>query len=246
MKKKKISFMILVMFCMVFVGVFSFSDTAYAKKITSFAQVKKMALKKVKNAIVTEMDKDYEKGILVYEVHLLKGTKEYELTYRASDGKMLSYGWEQKKIDRRSKKKVMSESKCKKLARKEVPGGKITSIRKTRDDGIIKYKVKMQKDNKKYELEYHARTCKLLEYEWELKVKTNNSNKYIGVAKAKKIALKEVPGGTVVKVEFDKDDGVPIYEVEIIKDYYEYDIEIHAKTGKILDIDIDGVEYIYD
>lgn len=245
MKKKKNSLIILMMFCMAFVSVFCVSDTVYAKKITSFAQVKKMAQKKVKNAVVTEMDKDYEKGVLVYEVHLLKGTKEYELIYRASDGKMLSYEWEEKKIDRHSKKKVMSESKCRKLALKEVSGGKIISIRKTRDDGIIKYKVKLQKSDKKYELEYHAKTCKLIEYKWELKTKTTNKNNYIGVEKAKKIALKEVPDGTVIKVEFDKDDGVPVYEVEVIKDYSEYEIKIHAKTGKILDIDIEDIN-MYD
>jgi uncharacterized membrane protein YkoI len=39
------------------------------------------------------------------------------------------------------------------------------------------------------------------------------------------------------------DDGVPVYEVEIIKGDYEYDVEIHAKTGKILEVDKD---YIYD
>ena len=58
----------------------------------------------------------------------------------------------------------MSESKCRSLAQKKVPGASITSIRLKYDDGIDQYKVKMKKGNKKYELEYHARTRELIGY----------------------------------------------------------------------------------
>ena len=30
---------------------------------------------------------------------------------------------------------------------------------------------------------------------------------------------------------------MPVYEVKLIKDEFEYEIEIHAKTGKILEIE---------
>lgn len=174
----------------------------------------------------------------------MKGKKEYELTYRASDAKLISYKWEIASwYITKGKGKIISKSKCKKLAKKEVSGGSITSLVKKRSDGIDIYKVKMKKGSKKYELEFHARTGKLLEYEWELTTKSSNKNNYIGTAKAKEIALKKVGGGHVIKVEFDMDDGVPVYEVEIIKGDYEYDVEIHAKTGKILEVDKD---YIYD
>ena len=45
----------------------------------------------------------------------------------------------------------------------------------------------------------------------------------------------------MIKVEFDMDDGVPVYEVEVINGEYEYDVEIHAKTGTILDVDMDHI-----
>ena len=98
----------------------------------------------------------------------------------------------------------------------------------------------MKKSNKKYELKFHARTGKLLEYEWELTRKTNNKD-YIGEKKAKQIALKEVGGGKVIKIEFDMDDGVPVYEVEIVEDDMEYERIIHAVTGAILEIDMDSI-----
>ena len=52
--------------------------------------------------------------------------------------------------------------------------------------------------------------------------------------KAKTIALSKAPGATVVKVKFDKDDGVAVYEVDMVEGIYEYEVEINARTGKII------------
>ncbi len=232
---------VLMMMCLMSL-ILLYPETVSAKKITSINQAEQKALKKVKSATVTEIDKDYDDGVLVYEVHLIKGTKEYDITYRASDGKTLSYGWEENAVNRTSKKKIMSKASCKKLAKKKVKNAKITSIVKKTDDGVVVYKLKMKTKSKKYELVYHARTRKLLEYDWELITKTSDKtsrDKYIGVKKVKEIALKKVPNADVVKVEFDMDDGVPVYEVELIKGRYEYDLKIHAKTGKILEYEED-------
>lgn len=73
--------MVFMMVCFAMAGIFLDSATAYAKGITSTGQAGKMALEEVKKATVLEVDMDYEKGKLVYEVHLLKGTKEYEYGY---------------------------------------------------------------------------------------------------------------------------------------------------------------------
>ncbi|MCM1498475.1 MAG: PepSY domain-containing protein [Clostridium sp.] len=249
MKMRSKFLMIFVMVCLVAVGVCLSSEVSYAKGITSVKQAEKKALQEVKGAMVTEVDMDYENGTLVYEIQLMKGTKEYDITYRASDGKKIAYGWEENNTGRYSKKKIMSESKCRTLAKKKVKGAKITSITSKYDDGINIYKVKMSSDTKKYELKYNARTRKLIDYEWELvSKKTNNQSAYIGKDKAKEIALGKVPGARVIKVELDKDDGVPVYEVELIKDSYEYEIKIHAKTGKILEFEsepIDDDDYYY-
>ena len=246
---KRNFFMIFMMICLVVTGVLLTSEVSYAEKITSAKQAEKKALKEVKRAIVTEVDKDYEKGILVYEIQLMKGTKEYDITYRASDGKLIAYGWEEKNTGRYSKKKIMSESKCRKLAKKKVKDAKITSITSKYDDGIDIYKVKLVSDTKKYELKFNARTSKLIEYEWELVVKkTNNHDSYIGKDRAKEIALDRVPGATVVEVKlsFDKDPRVPVYKVELIKDANEYEIKIHPTTGKILEVKSEEIDDYYD
>ena len=66
---------------------------------------------------------------------------------------------------------------------------------------------------------------------------------YIGKARAKEIALDHAgltySDVSFVRVELDWDDGRPQYEVEFYSGSKEYDYEIDAATGKILDVDFD-------
>ena len=167
MKRRKMIIIMFMMICLVSVGVLSSQDAVHAKKITSVSQAEKKALKKVKNAVVTEVEKDYENGKLVYEITLVKGTREYELTYRASNGKLLSYSWEQNGQKRNSNKNRISKSSCKKLAKSKVKKASIQSVIGEYDDGSYIYVIKMKKGSKKYTLEYDAATGTLLEYQWK-------------------------------------------------------------------------------
>lgn len=242
MKKRGIPGIIMLIICLVLTNICFIPHTVQAKGITSVRQVRKLAKKQVKGARIDKVEEDYENGKFVYEVELSKGRKEYNLTYRASDGKLISYEWEIHSwyVDNGGGK-LISISKAKRLAKKQVKNAKLTSIMKKHSDGIDVYRVKMKTSKKKYELKIHARTGKVLEYEWKLATKANK--KYIGEERAKEIALQKVGSGTVVKVDFDYDDGVPVYEVDIIKGLYEYEVEIHARTGKILSFEM---EHIYD
>ena len=64
---------------------------------------------------------------------------------------------------------------------------------------------------------------------------------YLSADEAKAIALKHagLSAGQVkgLRAEFDRDDGVPVYEIEFRSGKYEYDYEIHAETGKIREFD---------
>ena len=243
MKFQKKLAVVVTALCLAFFGMFFASDSVYAKSIASLNQAAQLAKKAVKNATVTEMERDYEAGQLVYEIHLVKKTKEYEITYRASDGEMLVYGWEEYNVRKYSNKKTISKSKCRQLALKEAPGAAVTSLVLKYDDGVLIYKVKMNQAGKQYTLKYHAKTGKLIEYEWKLKKQSTDSSPggsaYIGLAKAKQIAIAKAPGATVVKAEFDTDDGIPVYEIELRQGRTEYEFKIHAKTGKILEFDYD-------
>lgn len=230
--------------CLLVTSVCLMPQTVQAKEITSVKQAKKLAKKQVKGAKVVKADMDHEDGKTVYEVVLRKGKKEYNLTYRASDSKLITYEWEIESWHiSNGSGEIISEEEARELAEKQVKNASITSIARKHSDGIDIYKVKMKTSKKKYELKLHARTGKVLEYEWKLVTKKSDSKGYIGEEKAKAIALDKVGSGTVVKVEFDNDDGTPVYDVDIVKGELEYEVKIHAKTGKILKFEM---ESIYD
>lgn len=65
-------------------------------------------------------------------------------------------------------------------------------------------------------------------------VGTANDTAYIGLEKAKEIAIAKAGGGDVVSIELDVDDGVMVYEGEIVYNNVEYDFDINALDGTIL------------
>ena len=71
--------------------------------------------------------------------------------------------------------------------------------------------------------------------------KTTAKASYIGIAKAKNIALNHAKLSsakvTGLKAELDKEKGVYIYEVEFRSGSYEYEYDINAVTGKIIKFD---------
>lgn len=81
-----------------------------------------------------------------------------------------------------------------------------------------------------------------------------SASDYIGVDRAKSIALKHAGLSaskvTFTKTKLDSDDGTKTYEVEFITHHKEYEYEINAYTGKIMDVSIEGIDeddhYGYD
>ena len=113
-------------------GLLAGTDSAYAASISSEAQ----AQQKVTNGTVTEVDRDHENGELVFEVQVVKGSKKYDITYRASDAKIIAYEWEKIYVDPAGSKPLISESKCRQLALKKVKNGTILSLTRKIDDGV--------------------------------------------------------------------------------------------------------------
>lgn len=131
------------------------------------------------------------------------------------------------------------------------------------DSGKLTYEVDFQVDNKEYEYDIDAKTGKILHKETDIDEdyvekndKTNNtstnknnstsnntSTSYIGKTKAKSIAFKNagVSSSKVreLEVEFDKDDGVASYEIDFKVGNKEYSYDINAKTGKIIDKEVE-------
>ena len=51
---------------------------------------------------------------------------------------------------------------------------------------------------------------------------------------AKSIMLNKVPGANILEFSYDGDDKTPKYDGTLIKDNYEYEVDVNAKTGQII------------
>jgi len=67
----------------------------------------------------------------------------------------------------------------------------------------------------------------------------------LAMDEAKAIAVKSV-GGTVTGIELDRELAGDIYEVEVKSKGFEYDLDIDAKTGKVLRTDKDDDDFDND
>ncbi|RJQ66857.1 hypothetical protein D5S17_34245 [Pseudonocardiaceae bacterium YIM PH 21723] len=61
----------------------------------------------------------------------------------------------------------------------------------------------------------------------------------VSEAQAREIAQNRVPGAQITEVDRDHEDGRPVWEIELRKDRVEYEIEVNADNGQIVDYDED-------
>ena len=131
------------------------------------------------------------------------------------------------------------------------------------DDGRMQYEVEFYSGNTEYDYDIDAVTGAILSSDRELEnfqiwnngtsrpsgntsgnTGSASSGNYITAERAQQIALAETPSGsTVVKCQFDWDDGRAQYEIEIRNGWTEYEFEIDAVTGTIFSRDIDNDRY---
>ena len=194
-----------------------------------------------------------------YEIHHTSGKvisheKEYDAP---AETKPASTKATEKPTEKSSS--VIGKDKAKAIALDHagVSASKATNVKVEYDKDDKKYDVEFRYGNCEYDYEIHHTSGKVISHDKEYEAppekatekatekpteKASESSK-IGKDKAKSIALKHagLSSGDVreLQVEYDKDDGVPVYEVEFESGTREYSYEIHAETGKIRSHEID-------
>lgn len=146
---------------------------------------------------------------------------------------------------------TVEEAKAKALADAGLEADQVTftEAKLERDDGRDVYDIEFYTaDYTEYDYEIDARTGKVLDMDYDAESFTPpaSAGTVITPDKAREIALAKVPGATadnVKKLKLERDDGRQIYEVEIIYKEREYELEIDAVSGKILEF---SSESIYD
>ena len=155
-----------------------------------------------------------------------------------------------------SEPKYISESKAQKIALDHAGLSKsqveFVKSKLDIDDGIKLYEIDFNSEKYEYDYEINALTGAIQKYDKELKdiyeykeekpVSSKvSSSKKISAAEAKKIALNHAgvsaESARIIKAEYDNDDGIKLYEVEFRVGAMEYEYEIDAISGKVLDFD---------
>lgn len=117
------------------------------------------------------------------------------------------------------------------------------------DDGILYYDVEFISGSNEYDYDINAKTGAILDKSVEReetekpveKPVEKPAESKISVDEAKAIALKDakLSNVTFLKAELDRDDGVSYYDIEFVSGEYEFEYEINASTGSILDKSVD-------
>ncbi|HJC57799.1 MAG TPA: PepSY domain-containing protein [Candidatus Eisenbergiella intestinipullorum] len=122
------------------------------------------------------------------------------------------------------------------------------------DDGRQVYDVEFYSGSQEYDYEISADDGSVLSFDQEMDdwaraqsgasgtQSSGSQGVSISEADAKSLALAQVPGATeenITKFGQDRDDGRTVYEIEILYDFAEYDIEIDANTGEIVKLEKD-------
>ncbi len=118
------------------------------------------------------------------------------------------------------------------------------------DDGLHVYDVEFYYNRVEYSYEIDAKTGKIITSDFinnnlnsvpeNSKIDSDNdtNTSYITKEEARNIAISDagfsLDNVSLIKVEFDYDNGLAIYEVEFINNNLEYDYEINAITKEIV------------
>ncbi|WP_411735554.1 PepSY domain-containing protein [Paenibacillus sp. M2] len=149
--------------------------------------------------------------------------------------------------------KMLNASQAKALALKAADG-KVDDVDLERRNGQTFYEIEIDRKGKNdVVVRLDAYTGKILavvddedyddddDYQGTVTGNTSNSSASkqvkLTASQASNIALKQVTGGKVTKVELDHDDGRYVYEIELRTAQGEADVDIDANTGKVLSFD---------
>ena len=136
------------------------------------------------------------------------------------------------------------------LAHAGLTAGQVTALRckSDREDGRLVYEVEFYTAGAEYDYEIDAASGKVVSFDYEARGWTaqDTSGGLIGLERAKEIALAQVPGAAssnIRKAYQDRDDGQVVYEVELVYNGMEYDLEIDGYSGQIRSWDGELLRY---
>ena len=194
---------------------------------------------------------DYDDGLRVYDVEFSSGNKEYDYEINAATGDIISndqdiewYAAGGDSAPQSSTDIGTEKAKSIALGHAGVAAADTAFIyaRLDYDDGLRVYDVEFFSGNKEYDYKIDAASGTVLGSDFDIEWYTipTTQGDYIGETKVKQI-VEQAAGATGVftELKLETDDGRVLYEGEMRSGRTEYEFEIDAVTGTIVDWDAD-------
>ena len=176
---------------------------------------------------ITKSKKDFDDGALVYEFKFHDGKAEYEYDIDATTGKVRTFSRE-----------VIPQKSGNADSGKSEAGSSGSSVNDS--SGKAGSTSSAGESTSKPAAESSAPSAP------QGSSSSSSASGYIGADKAKSIALNDAgvsaAAASFTKAKLDRDDGRYVYEIDFYTSEYEYDYEIDATTGKILDRDAEPLD----
>ena len=192
---------------------------------------------------------DWDDGRPQYEVEFYSGSKEYDYEIDAATGKILDVDFdiENFTIPSGSAGDYIGEARAREIALDHAgvssSAATFVHVELDWDDGRPEYEVEFYAGNKEYDYDIDALTGEIRSYDFDAEYYAPSAGQgdLIGETKAKSIVQSKAgsTAGTFHEFELDWDDGRAVYEGEYRVGWTEYEFEMDAATGTLLEWEMD-------
>ncbi len=232
----------------------SFNSTNNKQGNLSLEDAKKIALEyakvKEKDAVFKKTKKDYENGKEVYDIEFYVGRDEYEIEIDINTGEIVKYDFDiESSNSKNDTQSNLSLEDAKKIALEYAKVKEKDAVfKKTKKDyenGKEVYDIEFYVGRDEYEIEIDINTGEIVKYDFDIESSNskNDTQSNLSLEDAKKIALEyakvKEKDAVFKKTKKDYEDGKEIYDIEFYVGRNEYEIEIDANTGEIIEYDLD-------
>lgn len=187
---------------------------------------------------------DDDKYLPHYEIEMVDDKFEYEIKVDAKTKEILSF--EKEVISVNNNHQTSTNKYIASEAAIEIAKNKINTkvfldeIDFEDDDNKFYYEIELYDSENEYKVNVDALTGKIISFVKESNIKQTEiiAREYLSVERAIEIARSKINGkATLESIELEADDNPPKYEIEMFDETYEYEIEIHAITGAIINFE---------
>ena len=207
---------------------------------------------------------DYDDGVQEYEVTFYVGNREYDYDIDAATGTIRSFDSEieddyniasapsaTRAATSSSSGAAITEAEAKQIALDHAGVSESETermrVKLGRDDGVQEYEVNFYVGNREYDYDINAATGAIRSHDSEIDDDYVSSTEAAGAAisedEARATVVARVSGASAsdVRLYLERDDGRLVYEGELIYNGTEYEFQIDATTGDVLDWESESV-----